>query len=71
MLAVVGHAVAIYPLYISKWNIALQIALIGMSLLQGGFGLGVPGLSLMLTWCVALATWASGAAYVWNAARGE
>jgi cardiolipin synthase (CMP-forming) len=71
VLAVLGHAVVIHPLYISKWNTALQIALIGVSLLQGGFGLGVPGLGPVLTWCVALTTLASGAAYVWNAARGE
>ena len=49
---------------------AQRIALI-VSLLQGGFGLGIPGLAVVLTWCVALTTLASGAAYVWNTARGE
>jgi cardiolipin synthase len=71
VLAVLGHAVAIRPLYISKLNTVLQIVLIGVSLLQGGFGLGIPGLAAGLTWCVAVTTLASGAAYVWNTARGE
>jgi cardiolipin synthase len=71
VLAVLGHAVAIRPLYISKLNTVLQIVLIGVSLLQGGFGLGIPGLAAGLTWCVAATTLASGAAYVWNTARGE
>jgi cardiolipin synthase len=71
VLTVLGHAVAIHPLYISKLNTVLQIVLIGVSLLQGGFGLGIPGLAMLLTWGVALTTLASGAAYVWNTAAGE
>jgi cardiolipin synthase len=71
VLAVLGHAVTIRPLYISKLNTVSQIVLIAVTLLQGGFGPGVPGLTLVLTWCVAVTTLASGAAYVWNAARGE
>jgi cardiolipin synthase (CMP-forming) len=71
VLAVLGHAVTIRPLYISKLNTVLQIVLIAISLLQGGFGLGVRGLVLTLTWGVVLTTLASGAAYVWNTARGE
>jgi cardiolipin synthase len=71
VLAVLGHAVTVRPLYISKLNTVLQIVLIGVSLLQGGFGLGVPGLALVLTWGVVITTLASGAAYVWNTARGE
>jgi cardiolipin synthase (CMP-forming) len=71
VLAVLGHAVAIHPLYISKLNTALQIVLIAISLLQGGFDLGIPGLAIVLTWCVVVTTVASGAAYVWNTARGE
>jgi cardiolipin synthase (CMP-forming) len=71
VLAVLGHAVAIHPLYISKLNTVLQIVLIGISLLQGGFGLGLPGLTMLVTWGVVLTTLASGAAYVWNTARGE
>ena len=71
VLAVLGHAVAIHPLYTSKLNTVLQIVLIGISLLQGGFGLGLPGLTMLVTWGVVLTTLASGAAYVWNTARGE
>jgi cardiolipin synthase (CMP-forming) len=71
VLAVLGHAVAIHPLYISKLNTVLQIVLIGISLLQGGFGLGLPGLAMLVTWGVVVTTLASGAAYVWNTARGE
>jgi cardiolipin synthase len=71
VLAGLGHEVTIRPLNISKLNTVLQILLIAMSLLQGGFGLGVPWLASTLTWCVAVTTLASGAAYVWNTARGE
>ena len=71
VFAVLGHAVAVHPLYISKLNTVLQIVLIGISLLQGGLSLGVPGLAMVLMWCVVATTSASGAAYVWNAARGE
>jgi cardiolipin synthase len=70
VLAVLGHSVAIKPLYISKLNTVMQILLIGISLLQSGFGFGVPGLAAVLTWCVVATTVASGAAYVWNTARG-
>ena len=71
VLAVLGLAVAIRPLYISKLNTVMQIMLIGVSLLQVGFGLGIPGLADLLTWCVVMTTLASGAAYVWNTARGQ
>lgn len=71
VLSAIGHAVTIRPLYVSKLNTALQIVLIGVSLLQGGFGLGIPGLTTVLTWCVVASTVASGAAYVWITARGE
>src|ERR1700733_15557586 len=43
-LAVIGHTVTIRPLYISKVNTLLQIVLVAITLLQGGFALGVPGL---------------------------
>ncbi|WP_428538223.1 CDP-alcohol phosphatidyltransferase family protein [Rhodopila sp.] len=69
--AVLGHAVAIRPLYISKLNTVMQIMLVGICLLQSGFDLGIPWIPAMLTWCVAATTMASGAAYVWNAARGD
>ncbi len=70
VLAVLGHAVTIQPLYISKLNTVMQIMLIAVSLLQGGFGLGISGLPELLTWCVVVTTFASGGAYVWKAAHG-
>ncbi len=70
VIAVLGHAVAIRPLYLSKVNTVSQIALVAATLLQGGFGLAVPGLSDVLIACVTATTLASGAAYVWNTARG-
>jgi cardiolipin synthase len=69
-LAVTGHTVTIHPLYVSKVNTLLQILLVAITLLQGGFGFRVPGLSQGLIWAVALTTLASGAVYVWNTARG-
>jgi cardiolipin synthase len=71
VLAVLGHGVTIRPLYISKVNTVMQIVLIGVSLLQSGFGLGIPGLPGILIWCVMATTLSSGAAYVWIAARGS
>lgn len=71
ILSVMGSAVAIRPLYISKLNTALQILLVGVALLEAGHGIGLPGLTPGLVWIVALTTLASGAAYVWKAARGE
>lgn len=71
ILAVLGHGVAIRPLYISKLNTVMQIVLIGVTLLQGGFGFWIPWLADVLTWCVVATTLASGAAYVWNTARGK
>nr|WP_294501265.1 CDP-alcohol phosphatidyltransferase family protein [uncultured Rhodopila sp.] len=71
ILFVMGHAVAIKPLYISKLNTVLQILLVAVSLLEGGFGLGLPILRMLLIWFVAATTLASGAAYVWNTARGD
>jgi cardiolipin synthase (CMP-forming) len=70
-LSVMGHAVTIRPLYISKVNTTLQIVLVATTLLQGAFDLRLPGLLTLLTWCVALTTLASGAVYVWNTARGD
>ncbi|WP_428489818.1 CDP-alcohol phosphatidyltransferase family protein [Rhodopila sp.] len=69
--AVLGHAVAIRPLYISKLNTVMQIMLVGITLLESGFSLGIPWIPAILTWCVAVTTMASGAAYVWNAAQGD
>ena len=71
VLAVLGHAIAIRPIYISKFNTVLQIVLVAATLLAEGFGLVIPGLHDILIWCVAATTLASGAAYVWNTARGD
>lgn len=71
ILSVLGHSVAIRPLYISKLNTALQILLVVVALLEAGLGIGLPGLTTLLIWLVALTTLSSGAAYVWKAARGE
>ncbi|HVY18110.1 MAG TPA: CDP-alcohol phosphatidyltransferase family protein [Rhodopila sp.] len=71
LMAVLGHEITIQPLYISKLNTVLQILLVAVSLLESGFGLGIPILTVVLIWCVAVTTLASGTAYVWNAARGE
>jgi cardiolipin synthase len=70
ILSVMGNAVTIRPLYISKVNTLFQIMLVAASLLQGGYGVGLPWLTTALIWCVALTTLASGGAYVWNTARG-
>ncbi|HQT77576.1 MAG: CDP-alcohol phosphatidyltransferase [Rhodospirillales bacterium 20-64-7] len=71
VLAVLGHAVAIRPLFVSKLNTVMQILLVAATLLQSGFGLGLPGLTEVLIWCAAGTTLASGGAYVWNTAKGE
>lgn len=71
LMAVLGHEITIQPLYVSKLNTVLQIVLVAVSLLESGFGLGIPILTVVLIWCVAATTLVSGAAYVWNAARGE
>jgi cardiolipin synthase len=70
-LAVMGHAVAIKPLYVSKLNTVLQIVLVAVILLQHGLGLGLPLISDVMIWTVAATTLASGAAYVRKAAQGE
>jgi len=73
LLWVLGQTVAIRPLYVSKLNTALQIVLVAMALLLAGFGrldgFTAPWLLSSLIWGVAASTLASGAAYVWNAAR--
>jgi len=70
VLSVLGNAVAIRPLYISKANTALQILLIGVAL-ESGLGIGSPVLTQALIWSVALTTLVSGSAYVLKAARGD
>jgi cardiolipin synthase len=69
VLWLTGHDVPIRPLGISKLNTALQILLVAASLLLAGLPLDL-GLAMpVLTGLVCLSTLASGAAYVWQAAR--
>jgi cardiolipin synthase len=70
VLSVLGTPVAIRPLYVSKLNTALQIVLVAFTLLLAGYGLHAPLVKLALIWLVGATTLASGAAYVWKAARG-
>jgi cardiolipin synthase len=71
VLAVLGDPVLIRPLFISKVNTLLQIVLIGVVMLQAGFGLSLWGVEPGLIWLVAASTLASGGAYVWVTARGR
>jgi cardiolipin synthase (CMP-forming) len=71
VLAVLGQAVPIRPLYVSKLNTALQITLVALTLALAGFGLAAPLAMQVLIWAVAATTLASGAAYVWITARHE
>src|SRR5580693_1849552 len=68
-LSVLGMPVLIRPLYISKLNTALQIVLVALTLLLAGYGLQALLAKQILIWVVGLTTLASGAAYVWKAAR--
>jgi cardiolipin synthase len=70
-LSVLGMPVLIRPLYISKLNTALQIVLVALTLLLAGYGLQALLAKQILIWIVGLTTLASGAAYVWKAARGR
>lgn len=72
VLGLLGQTVAIRPLYISKVNTLLQIILVALVLFAAGFGLTSPAARKAMTaleWAVATSTLASGAAYVWRAAR--
>src|SRR5262249_20802498 len=69
VLSLTGQSVLIRPLYVSKLNTALQIALVALSLLLAGFGLSAPALVTTLVWLVAATTLGSGAAYVWVTVR--
>ncbi len=71
VLAVLGQAVAIRPLYVSKINTALQILRVALTLLLAGFELSAPVAMLVLIWAVAATTLASGAAYVWVTVRRQ
>ena len=73
VLGLLGRQVVIRPLFVSKVNTALQIGLVALTLFLAGAGprgaAMADGLAL-LTLAVAASTLASGAAYVWRAARG-
>lgn len=68
-LWVLGVPARIKPLMISKANTFAQIALAALALLLAGFGLSAPLLLEAAIWLVAVTTFASGAAYVRQAAR--
>jgi cardiolipin synthase len=60
---------AIQPILLSKANTLLQILLAAAALAIGGFGWQAGGLLAALIWLTAATTLASGAVYVWQAAR--
>lgn len=69
LLLATGHPVAIRPLFVSKLNTALQIVLVGTTLLLAGLALAWDPLLGVLVAAVAVSTFSSGAAYVWNVVR--
>lgn len=69
LLLATGHPVAIRPLFVSKLNTALQIVLVGTTLLLAGLALAWDPLLGVLVTAVAVSTFSSGAAYVWNVVR--
>lgn len=74
VLGLLGQAVAIRPLFVSKINTVLQIVLVALTLFLVGFGLHAPAalaLASVLSWMVAVTTLVSGVAYVWRAAHGR
>jgi len=71
VLAVLGDPVTIRPLYISKFNTALQLLLVALTLGLAGFGFSADMAKLALIWVVAATTLSSGAAYVWVTVRGQ
>ncbi len=69
VLYVLGQPPAIQPIMLSKANTVLQIALAAMALLVAGWNLDAAPLLDLLIWATAASTFASGAVYVWLAAR--
>ncbi len=69
VLWAIGLPPRIKPIFISKANTAIQIALAALALLLAGFGLSAPVLLDAMIWGVAATTFASGVAYVVQAAR--
>jgi len=68
-LWVLGFPRRIRPIMVSKANTVAQIMLAALALLLSGFGLSAPLLLDGMIWLVAATTFASGAAYVVQAAR--
>ena len=71
VLGLLGQAVVIRPLYVSKLNTALQIVLVAATLFLSGFDVAAPLVLSILIWMVAATTLVSGVAYVWFAAHGR
>lgn len=69
VLYLLGQPPAIQPILLSKANTALQILLAAAALLVAGFGLQAAAMLDALVLATAATTLASGAAYVWHAAR--
>lgn len=70
VLYVLGQPPAIQPILVSKANTVLQITLAAGALMVAGFGLSVAApLVDLLVLATAATTLASGAVYVWHAAR--
>ena len=69
VLWAVGLPPRIKPIFISKANTAAQILLAALVLFLAGFGFSAPLLLEVMIWLVAATTFASGAAYVAQAAR--
>ena len=69
VLYVLGQPPAIQPILLSKANTVLQITLAAGALLVAGFGLAAGPLIDLLILATAATTVASGAVYVWRAAR--
>lgn len=70
-LSVLGHAVVIQPIAISKLNTVVQITLVAATLLMRGLGMDWEPMAELLVWAVAATTLASGFAYVWKVARAR
>jgi cardiolipin synthase len=70
-LSVMGQAVAIRPLPVSKLNTVVQIVMVAATLLAEGLGLDWPVLDAVLLWTVVASTLVSLAAYFRQAARGR
>ena len=69
LLRLIGSAVAIRPLVVSKINTVAQIALVGVALAEAGFPVHAPYLRTALILVVALTTLVSGSAYVMRGTR--